>query len=417
MSVCAFGDNFCQIVEHWDVLVPKNSMTADERFNTLVRLSIFLFLLLHACKFKYSVYFLLISILVILLLYFSSSKEPFAEMNNNSTSSFQKANSSNLFASAYYNPLTSVYPNTQPLDFGQPLMNTLQYKPASQFTPISFVDADSYCQNKYPMTAGTGTSQSAANVPATPPVTTALPPAVQATPIDFSAVSSNTTSVFAQYNNRPELIDSIPEKRYLTSIQPGIYTYTDTNESANAKAGIGNPNILPNRRRMDVIGSDGPETIYFRSSNPVNFNDPTFDNDNANLINSRRLTVKSANPMYDSTPIYTSDQSNIAKSATFYDTTSGQTQFIFEQDPNDLPGYNKPKFLARSNVDVYQYETPMGQTDSALRVGSELSSDQVFTPMVNSYVNDTNDFRSNISESLMRKVNAVSWQSKAFPIY
>jgi hypothetical protein len=224
----------------------------------------------------------------------------------------------------------------------------------------------------------------------------------------------------------PQTVNSIygpnavtPEERvkYLTTIEPSSYTYSDTATPINGNIGISYNPDLPPLVRDQVATPIGGYPLYHRI-------DPQLIRD-AGLPSGRlaempqrgawsaRYSNFQAQPSVNMEEIYDPRFNSYGDGQrSYFDTVSGNVKYYY----SDVDAYRNPLFQGnvRSSVDHVMFTDPMGvaSPEYARNVGVSDVRDAV----EGTFLADTTFFRENLSEAQMRKSNARMWQLRYGPL-
>jgi hypothetical protein len=94
----------------------------------------------------------------------------------------------------------------------------------------------------------------------------------------------------------------------------------------------------------------------------------------------------------------------------YYEPVTGQSRFMYE----DVNAVRMPNYITRSNVDFL----PFSDTYGSVKQGEEMGNK--FTPIIkdlvqDSYLRNSLEFRNDITERAMRKINSEAWQRRQSP--
>ena len=94
---------------------------------------------------------------------------------------------------------------------------------------------------------------------------------------------------------------------------------------------------------------------------------------------------------------------------TYIDTISGQPRFYYD----DINAAREGNFITRNNIDVYNFTNQIGIFDEQVNSNPlEIIKSQAH----DAFINNSNDYRTSLQESLMRKSNEMVRQRRLFPI-
>ena len=96
----------------------------------------------------------------------------------------------------------------------------------------------------------------------------------------------------------------------------------------------------------------------------------------------------------------------------YTDELTGQTRFFYD----DVNAIRMPNYIVRSEIDNEPYADAYGPLQKGNEYGNRLTKD-IRKLTHDSWFNNTNNFRADLQERLMRKNNANTWQRRQSPMY
>lgn len=190
---------------------------------------------------------------------------------------------------------------------------------------------------------------------------------------------------------RSPYLNSYHDDLFTQTIQPGVYSKNQVNEPINSNIGISFDQQLE------------PLTIRDNGDNSITFtrHDPRIMGD---IIEEPQLeTVNEAN-VYD--PRY----SGYGTSYRAYDNELlGRTDFYYD----DIDAVRMPNYIARNNIDFAKFADTYGPMKTA---SGNPYTEEIRNLANNQFLSSALEFRTGLSESLMRKNNAEGWQKRAMPL-
>ncbi|MBL4898460.1 MAG: hypothetical protein JKX76_02305 [Colwellia sp.] len=213
-------------------------------------------------------------------------------------------------------------------------------------------------------------------------------------PVNTQAGPLAQDPVFNDYN----------KNLYTQTIQPGVYTQSEVNDTVNANLGISftqqfNP-------RFGVNNSDGSTT--YKTIDPRNSDVNT---QRGNDLNYGPQDSVLGNDFTDYANIYDPRLTGAGTSYRSYiDEMTGQVRY----DYSDIDAHKRPNLIIKSNVDIFDFAEQTGPMRNGflaerLAIQSRELAQAKFTE-------DTIAHRNDITERLMRKNNNIAWQRRAAPI-
>lgn len=206
-------------------------------------------------------------------------------------------------------------------------------------------------------------------------------------PANLSSGNCERDPIMKNYNNN----------LFTQIIQPGIYTRNEVNEPINSNIGISfTQQFEPTTCNVNPQNGD----IMFTEHDPLQYTPPA-RGPNMNVINS----VNEAN-MYD--PRFTGYGTSYRS---YIDNTTGQPRFYYD----DIDAIRMPNYIVRSNIDHQPFADSYGPIPGDGENGNAWNP-EIRALANNAFTNAAIEFRTDLSERLMRKINANAWQRRVAPI-
>ena len=182
---------------------------------------------------------------------------------------------------------------------------------------------------------------------------------------------------------------------FTQTIQPGVYTQSQIIEPINSNIGISfQQQFLPTTREID----QNTGQIMFTQHDPRIFQ-PEF---------APESMIESANEAN----VYDPRFSGYGTSYRSYtDELTGQTRFYY----NDVDAIRMPNYIVRSKIDNQPFADQYGPIPGGDEFGNKFNSD-IRGLANNAFLDNALQFRTEMQERLMRKVNTNSWQQRQAPI-
>lgn len=429
---------FCEFT-----LLPLDGMSLAEQMNALSRLVIIIFLVLLLLGVRFSILFLLLSLLFIIILYYiqKSNMERFkAEHYIPSHNSVEKIYSDNEARITYdlsnsrrfcndEKSLDNTFNNPEWMSENQKLVG--QANPKTKIQPVitpRIVDLDYW--------RGT-------NLVTHPQIN-------QQTNIDLYRSGYHVSSNYENSNNqkheyfiddysykkpnfpyliRPEessyvntacgynpeqlLISGLPtnlprsnysrehsmkeynENLYTQTIQPGVYTRNQINEPINSNIGISfTQQFLPKTQKTNFLNGD------------INYieHDPSIIEPIFNHIH----TVPRATEYNIYDPRFTGYGTSYRS---YTDDNIGQTRFYY----NDVDAVRMPNYITRSHIDNQPFADHYGPIPEN-GVNGNPNTANIHALANDAFLQGSLQHRNEMSERLMRKVNSEQWQRRSAPV-
>lgn len=182
------------------------------------------------------------------------------------------------------------------------------------------------------------------------------------------------------------------ENIFTQTIQPGVYTVNQVNEPINSNIGISfDQQFEPLTKKVNRNGD-----VLFTQHDPRIFE--------PQVIEPLEETINESN-------VYDPRFSGYGTSYRSYtDENLGQTKFYYD----DINAIRMPNYITRSKIDFIPDADQYGPMKS--EYGNDYNS-EIRKIAQNKWNDDSMDFRTDLQERLMRKINANAWQQRVAPIY
>lgn len=440
-------------------LVPNNRMSKEERINCITRIVLLIFLVMYFLKYKYSLQFLFLSLLIILILYFINTKECFSNMdrpiqyknkllhNEESRKKMSlapvivpRSHDRDVWSAPSYRHSAINY-NSGKYDITEeylpPPENYTEDEPHQEvFTGFNLENIGDYCKTKIGSTDGMSDEKETIKVVNPINDKKSNLEKFSSTPINKVVEGGDLNNFRETPNERkmpflpnqnlliPKTIQSVYNPRdatteervkYLSRIQPDVYSYSETYTPINSNIGItytpqNSPFVLD-----QVATPYGTNPLYHRID-PQLIRE-TGPKDRINEL-PRRTAWSAKYSGFEAAPgtvnfedIYDPRFNGYGDEYRSYgDVNLGQVQYYY----SDIDAYRYPNFGVRSKVDYIDYIDPMGKVlpEYDRNVGLEDVKETVH----DQYNADALYFREDLQEKLMRKRNRELWQLRAMPL-
>jgi hypothetical protein len=199
-------------------------------------------------------------------------------------------------------------------------------------------------------------------------------------PSNFPAGKCEKDPAFKRYN----------ENLFTSIITPGVYSRTQVDEPINSNIGISYQQQFEPVSR--VVNEEG--VVYTQ-------HDP-------NLYTPPPQRIEADEPSYSN--VYDPRFNGYGTSYRSYiDEVTGQPRFMYD----DINSVRMPNYIARSKIDFLPYADTYGSVSE--------DSGNADTPYIrqlaqNSWLDNSLQFRDDLTERRMRKINAVAWQRRQAPL-
>ena len=210
-----------------------------------------------------------------------------------------------------------------------------------------------------------------------------------------AGLPANLPSGFAQKDSR---MMQYNKEIFKQTIQPGVYTTNQVNEPINSNIGISFT-----QQFEPVISKTNPETgqMYYDQIDPRIINPDYYKEERPKMD----MTATEAN-VYD--PRF-SGYGTTYRSYT--DDLLGQPKYYYD----DVDVIRMPNYITRNNIDNQPFADSYGPMKAGDEFGNKYNA-QIHALAGNAFVDSNIQFRTELSERLMRKVNSEAWQQRISPI-
>lgn len=202
-------------------------------------------------------------------------------------------------------------------------------------------------------------------------------------PVNASVGPCEKTKRMTDYN----------KQLYTQTIQPGMYTTNDVIEPINANMGISfTQQFAPVSCQY---GSDG---LMFKEHNPATYTSPP---------------APKAEQGPAEANVYDPRHSGYGTGYRSYvDNVTGQPRFFYD----DVNSIRMPNYISRSNIDFARYADSYGPLTDSNRNGNPQTS-SIRALAQDSWLRSSLQYRTDLSERLMRKRNSEMWQLRKYPTH
>jgi hypothetical protein len=190
----------------------------------------------------------------------------------------------------------------------------------------------------------------------------------------YSNVNVNNANV--NFTEKFEL----PEQVFIQTIEPGIYVENEIIEPINSNIGISYPPQFNKLLEFDNCGNQINKNCEKDNIGPSSVYDPRFVGYGQN----ERMYIEK---------------------------TTGQPRYMYD----DINAVKMPNYICRSNIDFLPQADKYGTIEQGNEYGNKNTS-QMREIAGNAWDTNSMNFRTNMQESLMRKVNSEMWQKRAAPM-
>ena len=428
---------FCEFT-----LIPLDRMSLAEQMNALSRLVIIIFLVLLLLGVRFSILFLLLSLLFIIILYYIQrnnmerlNAEHYTPIRRNQVSSLSSdkgakitygCNNSRKFCDdeilldgykgdpkwmsenqklvGQANPKTKIQPVIVPgildLDYWRGT-NLVTYPEINHQTNIdvyrSGYNVSSNCEN--PNNKRSRLFIDKYKKPNFPYLLRQEESGDVNTACGYNPeqllISGLPTNLSSSNYSREHSMKQYNENLYTQTIQPGIYTRNQINEPINSNIGISfTQQFPPKTQKTNFLNGD----INYIEHDP-RIIEPVFDEIH---IVPRTTEYNIYDPRF--TGYGTSYRS-------YTDDNIGQTRFYY----NDVDAIRMPNYITRSHIDNQPFADHYGPIPENAANGNP-NTPNIHALANNAFLEGSLQHRTEISERLMRKVNSEQWQRRSAPM-
>lgn len=207
-------------------------------------------------------------------------------------------------------------------------------------------------------------------------------------PLLYNTPSNYPTSICEQSQE----LKSYNKNLFTQTIQPGIYTRSEVNETPNSNIGISFTQPFE-----PVSKTINDHEMLFTQHDPnlvSNVIEPNYDDNEPTVYN-----------------VYDPRHNGYGTSYRSYnDEFVGQPRFMYD----DIDAIKNPNYIVRSHIDHLSFADKYGPIQHS---GVEDVQYKNIRAMVNQdFTDSTNQFRAEMQERLMRKANNIAWQQRKAPI-
>jgi hypothetical protein len=201
-------------------------------------------------------------------------------------------------------------------------------------------------------------------------------------PSNFPAGNCDQDPKMAQYNRN----------MFTQIVTPGVYSFNEVNEPINSNIGISfTQQFEPVTAKRDDDG------LKFTLHDP-RIIEPAFESP------SESIKAKYDN-VYD--PRFYGYGTSYRS---YLEPVTGQTRFMYE----DVNAIRMPNYVVRSKIDHLAYADHYGPMEPGSEYGNVLNPN-IRALAQDSWLRDSMTFREDLTQRLMRKVNAEGWQKRMYP--
>ena len=212
---------------------------------------------------------------------------------------------------------------------------------------------------------------------------------------DQLAESGLPSNLSASGLSRDPLMKTYNKNLFIQNIQPGIYSRSDIIEPINSNMGISfTQQFPPASTRIDPITG----ALLRTEHDPRMFKHYTSKN--------KSVYTPNEADVYD--PRFTGYGTSYRS---YNDDQLGQTRFYYD----DINAIRMPNYICRSNIDNQSFADTYGPIPSGFENGNPYTAN-IHQMAENAFLEGAIQHRTEMSERLMRKVNSEQWQRRLAPI-
>ena len=185
------------------------------------------------------------------------------------------------------------------------------------------------------------------------------------------------------------------ENLFTQIVTPGVYTRSQINEPINSNIGISfqqqfEPTTYEINENQIMYTQHDPRIMKNIPDAPYEYPDKaTYDN------------------VYD--PRFSGYGTSYRS---YLEPVTGQTRFMYD----DINAIRMPNYIVRSKIDHLPYADHYGPIEEGSEMGN-INTPNIRSMVQDSWLENSLQFRNDLSERLMRKTNAEAWQRKQAPIH
>ncbi len=182
---------------------------------------------------------------------------------------------------------------------------------------------------------------------------------------------------------------------YTEIVTPGVYTRNQINEPINSNIGISF------QQQFEPVSCEQTDKGLVYTQHDPRVIDPSIIKPPNKLHN---------NPRYDN--VYDPRFYGYGTSYRSYvDEVTGQNRFFYD----DINAIRMPNYVTRSKIDFLPYSDHYGPMTENNEYGNN-NTEYIRTLAQDSWLKDSLEFRNDLTERLMRKVNSEAWQRREAPL-
>ena len=455
-------------------IVPHTNMDITEQFNSITRLVLLFTLVMWLFDFKYTMQFMIFSLLFIIIIYYiqmNKSKEnfenpvytgytPTSKISSVRTKNDDKITFTTGESLRYCNDNIDIdVPNSAAFTLNQNLSNSnADANPLTKIKPVvvpPIYDLESWRDNNlvtYSIINSPGVQQDMyLSGYAVSTCCGYLPPNTERVPIQKNQIENYgiTAPVPVQTKTRVPYVENYctgdkcsPNIRNLTEPRPNSSGWVNTTCGYNPEqVNVNLPTNLPvgtcdkspemaqyNKNLFTQIVTPGVYSIN-QVNEPINSNigisftqqiEPTTVSRDENGLTYTLHDPRIIEPSYE-----VPSESVKAKYDNVYDPrfygygtsyrsylepVTGQTRFMYE----DVNAIRMPNYVTRSKIDHLNYADSYGPMQPGSEMGNDINAN-IRDLVQDSWFRDSLQFREDLQQSRMRKVNAEGWQKRMYP--
>jgi len=184
---------------------------------------------------------------------------------------------------------------------------------------------------------------------------------------------------------------------FTQTIQPGLYTTSQINEPINANIGISfNQQFPPTTCKTNELTGE----VKYTEHDPRIIEPATLE------PSLPRVSIATESNIYD--PRFSGYGTSYRS---YTDENTGQTRFYYD----DIDAIRMPNYITRNNIDHQPFADQYGPLPPGDANGNKYNSN-IRALANDAFVAGAIEFRTDLQERLMRKINANAWQQRKAPI-
>lgn len=401
MNLCQnkfWVENPCELFCSYE-LIPTNIMTLEENINAITRLVFAIFIILLLFNTKYSLIFLLLSIVILIFIYYLQIKmiNKVTEKFQEKTKSSQKKSITKKYTGSRQHQRTLECPIITSRAYDGHIRNN-ELSGHSHLNTNSHIDysnsgylpsSENFSTEKYvenfehiePLVEQNNTFSGESYILKTGGYHN--PTENNNLPANLQRGNCHTHEVFSNYN----------KNLGLQILQPNVYSQSEVIEPINSNIGISHT-----QQNLPLSISNNNNEVVFTRHNPETYNQPE-----------QKVYIPDIAEHNIVDPRFTGYGTNYRA---YNDKVTGQPRFMYD----DIDCIKMPNYLCRNKLDFTDFADTYGPIPKGNERGN-INHKNIRKLAQDKWLDDNLTFRNNMMESNMKKNNSVMIQRRMAPIH